>query len=332
MDHVFQEIDYLVNTYGINAFGIADDLFSVNKERLLEFANRIRPYGIRWTTQFRVKDVSYDVLVVLKEAGLRRISYGIESVNDTILLSMRKKIKLKDIEHGLAETRRAKIAIQGNILFGDPAETEETFESSLAWWKQHPEYDLSLFTLLTIPDAPVYKSALQRGLIRDKMQFMKDGFPVVNLTAMPDHRFKMMLSRIFRYQTDGRYKTRGRIISSRKTGMDEIGNNLYQIDICCPECEIQATYSNFHQNGMTQYFPVYCRNCQRRFYVDTLKAFPNNFSAGDKLKFTLSHTLSTIYNRLSFLRFYIERSPFLSASLKRVKRYLIQPRALESQQ
>jgi radical SAM superfamily enzyme YgiQ (UPF0313 family) len=332
MAHVFAEIDFLVKTYGINALDVADDLFSVNKERLLEFAVRIKPYGIKWTSQFRVKDADYEVLMVLRDAGLVRISYGIESVDDSILLSMKKKIKVKDIEHGLAETRRAGIAIQGNILFGDPAETEETFENSIEWWKRHPEYDLTLFNLLTIPDAPVYKQALQRGLIQDKMQFMKSRFPVINLTAMPDLRFKMMLSRIYRYQSDPRYKTRGTVLGSRNTGVDEFGTKLYEIELCCPECKAKSRYRNFHQNGPMQYFPVYCNHCNRRFYADTLRAFPNNFSAGEKLKFKMSYVLSAAYNRLSFLRYYVERLPFVAASLQRLKRYLIQAPALESQQ
>jgi anaerobic magnesium-protoporphyrin IX monomethyl ester cyclase len=107
MDNVFHEIDYLIEHYGINALDISDDLFSVNKERLLEFAARIKPYGIKWSSQFRVKDANFEVLSVLREAGLVRISYGVESVDDSILISMKKKIKVKDIEHGLAETRRA---------------------------------------------------------------------------------------------------------------------------------------------------------------------------------------------------------------------------------
>lgn len=323
MDDVFREIDFLIEHYGINALDISDDLFSVNKERLLEFAARIKPYGIKWSSQFRVKDANYEVLSVLKEAGLVRISYGVESVDDSILLSMKKKIKVKDIEHGLAETRRAKIAIQGNILFGDPEETEETFEKSIDWWKRHPEYDLSLYPLLTIPDAPVYQQALKRGLITDKMQFMKEGFPVINLTRIPDVRFKMMISKIVRYQSDGRYKTRGRVIKSRKTGADGYGNNLYTVSVCCPDCRETVTYNNFHQNGTTQYFAVYCRACLRRFYVGTLQAFPDNFSVGESLKFRLSYALSGIYNRLSFLRYYIEALPMLARNLRRVKHYLL---------
>lgn len=323
MDNVFKEVDFLVSRYGINAMDIADDLFSVNKERLLEFAKRIKPYGIKWTSQFRVKDAAYEVLSVLRDSGLVRISYGIESVDDSILLSMKKKIKVKDIENGLAETRRAKIAIQGNILFGDPEETEKTFENSIAWWKRHPEYDLSLFPLLTIPDAPVYQQAIKKGLVRDKIQFMKDGFPIINLTKIPDVKFKMMISKIARYQSDGRYKTRGRVVKSQKTGNDGYGNNLYSISVCCPECRETVKYNNFHQNGVAQYFPMYCRSCQRRFYVGTLQAFPGNFTFGENLKFRFSYALSGIYNRLSFLRYYIEGLPVLARNLRRVKRYLL---------
>jgi hypothetical protein len=252
-----------------------------------------------------------------------RISYGIESVDDNILLSMRKKIKVKDIEHGLAETRKAKIGIQGNILFGDPAETEDTFNNSLSWWMKHPEYDLSLFTLLTIPDAPVYQQAVQKGLIKNKMEFMKDGFPLINLTSLSDDRFKMMISRIARLQSDSRYKTRGVIVRSRLTKVASTGENLYSMAICCPECKETLTYNNMHQNGVMEYFPIFCKGCQRRFYIGTLSAFPKNFTVLEKAKFKASYMLSNFYNRIEFLRYYVEKSPRVLQSVRQVKKYLL---------
>jgi len=50
--NVFYEIDYLVKTFNINIIILDDELFSANVERTIEFANRIKSYGIGWIAQF----------------------------------------------------------------------------------------------------------------------------------------------------------------------------------------------------------------------------------------------------------------------------------------
>ena len=90
LDNVFKEIDYLVEMYNINVLLILDELFSVNKERMYDFAKRIQKYNIKWSPQLRVTDVDENVLKALKDSGVFAISYGIESASDKILTSMQK--------------------------------------------------------------------------------------------------------------------------------------------------------------------------------------------------------------------------------------------------
>ncbi len=93
---------------------------------ILDFAERIKNENIKWVAQLRVPDVNEEMLQRLKESGLMAIAYGVESLSDKILTSMKKKITRDQIIAALKITRKAKIAVVGNLLFGDPAETEET--------------------------------------------------------------------------------------------------------------------------------------------------------------------------------------------------------------
>lgn len=84
----------------------------------------IAPQSVEKTGQF------YDfplglcaVSASLKAAGLFYISYGLESASEPILKSMRKKITVPMIDRALEATRECGIGIQGNFLYGDPAET-----------------------------------------------------------------------------------------------------------------------------------------------------------------------------------------------------------------
>lgn len=319
LSRVFQEIDLLVTKYGVNAINIMDDLFSVKKERMFKFAEQIKHYGIPWVAQLRVNDVDPIVLARLKDSGLLRIGYGIENVDKDVLVSMKKKITPEQINVALKITREAKIGITGNILFGDPEDTEQSIKTSLKWWKAHPEYDLNLNPIITVPDAPIFQQAVKRGLIKDKLEFMKNKFPIINLTNIPEKRFWELISLIYRYQGDNNFKTRGYVLASTKTGRDTFGKNLYSIHIKCPECAERMTYRNFHQNSVQRYFAIYCKSCLRRFYIDTLKCFPDNFSLWGKIRFAGMHTLSRVYHCVPFLRPYVERTPILKGLIRWVK-------------
>jgi len=190
LDNIFFEIEYLIYKYDINFLNITDELFSFDKKRMYEFASRIKKYNLKWWTNFRVSDVDKEVLEILKNSGMFMISYGIESMSDKILKSMKKHITKSQIEEALRLTYEAKINIQGNIILGDPEETEETIKESIDWLKNHPEYGINLVMIRTYPFSPIYKYALSKGLIKDEFEHMVNKFPLINLTKMSDKKYK----------------------------------------------------------------------------------------------------------------------------------------------
>lgn len=184
LDNFFAELDILVERYGIKYIFVSDELFAYNLKRVLEFCERIKPYNIRWWAQFRVSDVTEEMLRALKDANCVTMGFGLESADDRILQSMNKKIKFEQTERALKLTYDYGITIQGGFIFGDPEETIETATNTLNWWKDHPEYGITLNFITAYPGTPIYKQAVQKGIIKDEVQFIRDGCPVVNLSKM----------------------------------------------------------------------------------------------------------------------------------------------------
>ena len=54
------------------------------------------------------------------------------------------KSKVPRIQEALELTYEHKIGIQGNILFGDSAETPETANESMHWWSQNLSLSINL--------------------------------------------------------------------------------------------------------------------------------------------------------------------------------------------
>lgn len=198
LDDVFAEIDYLVEEYGVRYLSIQDELFLYKKNLpwVEEFCRRIKPYGIKWLAQFRVNDVTPQLVEMLKDANCATMAFGIESADNSILKSMKKGITIELTEYALDIVYRAGLGIQGVLIFGDPAETIETAKRTLDWWKAHRHYELQLSAVITYPGTEIYRHARQKKIIPDPVKYIKDGCPLVRLAKMSDEEYAWLFQQI----------------------------------------------------------------------------------------------------------------------------------------
>ena len=244
---------------------------------MYEFAERMKDYSIKCFVQLRVSDVERNVLEALKDGGVYMIGYGIESMSNKILKSMKKNISTDQISRALKLTRETKLGIQANLIFGDPEETEETIKETLNWWRKHKEYAISLVMIVSVPNSPLYEYALGKGLIKDELQFLKDKFPIVNLTKINLHRFNQLRKKIQKYNNNPKYVLTGRVLSSKKINK-KLFYEFYYTAVKCPECKKIITYKLVQDKrhplaryGL--YFFITCRDCKARFLISRINAF-----------------------------------------------------------
>ncbi|GHV47003.1 hypothetical protein FACS1894204_09760 [Synergistales bacterium] len=192
LDSVFEELDHLYKTYDLKCVYISDELFAYNMERVKEFCNRIKPYNIKWVAQFRVPDVTEELVTLLKDSNCVTMGFGLESADNGILKSMRKNTTIEQIERALKLVYDTGLAIIGCFIFGDVAETIDTVKRTLKWWQEHTEYNIALNFIITFPGTPLYRYALEHGIIRDEVQFIKDGCPTVNVSRMSEDERKWL--------------------------------------------------------------------------------------------------------------------------------------------
>ena len=142
VDDVISEIKTYIKKYNINMISILDELFSLRRDRLLEFCKKIRPLNLQWMIQLHVRSASFEVLNALKSAGCVYISYGIESANDEVLGSMQKKTTVTEINKALKVTVDNRVGIQGNLIVGDTEETIYSANESMKWWANNRKYSI----------------------------------------------------------------------------------------------------------------------------------------------------------------------------------------------
>lgn len=196
LDNIFEEVKYLHELYNIKFLGLQDELFSYNKERVLEFCERIKQYNIGWWSQFRVDMVDYDVIKAIKESNCNFMAFGLESANNKILKSMEKKITIEQIEKTLQTVYELEMPFVGSFIFGDKEETIDTAEDTLEWWKKNKNYNIFLSIITPYPGSKLYKFAVSNGIIKDPVKYLKDGCPHVNMSKLAKVEFGNLVEKI----------------------------------------------------------------------------------------------------------------------------------------
>ena len=109
--NIIAEIEECVEKHGIRSFLFRSDLFTANREWLIELCDEIRARGldISWSCNSRVDTLDEEMLVEMKKAGCWIMAFGIESGNQEMLDRMGKKTNLEQAQKALVMTRRAGI-------------------------------------------------------------------------------------------------------------------------------------------------------------------------------------------------------------------------------
>lgn len=272
LDNVFEEIEYLKQRYNISLLNVLDELFSSDESRVREFVRRINILGIYWNAQMRVDTVTVSLLKALKDSKLIIMGLGVESLSDTVLNSMNKRITKTQIEHAYNLCSSMGVRTGSNIIFGDVAETEQTIKESMTWWHNHREHDLNIRFLLAIPNSHVWKYAIKNGKIKNKLKHIIDMFPVVNLTQIEDTKFNKIYNNIIRAEFRFKYFTLGNVLSSERTIAKYNGKTLYRFSVQCPYCHQISVYE-YYRYTSNQYSIVLCKHCYKRLKIPSKLAF-----------------------------------------------------------
>jgi anaerobic magnesium-protoporphyrin IX monomethyl ester cyclase len=277
LDDFFAELDKVIARYKINMVALIDELFSLRNRRLLEFCERIKPYQLQWMIQLHVNSASEETLKALHDAGCTYISYGVESMSPKILESMRKKSKPDSIASVLSMTYKHRIGIQGNLLFGDKAETLETANESMHWWAHNRCYQINLTPLVVYPGSPDYYEALETGLITDREAYAADIQEQLNVSRMNDKNIEMLRFQVWVFANTllnlaplRAFKRSAEQVAERETAYDIVWD--------CPNCGRRNDYLGVilpPENRPS--LRLTCRDCLSRWDIEN-KAYrlPNN--------------------------------------------------------
>ena len=153
---------------GINNIHMYADLFTVNRDQVMELCQRMidEKIDIKWTCNSRVDYVDEEMLRMMGKAGNWLISWGIESGSEQILKHARKGAYPDKAKRSLIWAKKAGIKNWGYFIIGLPGETEETIRQTIDFSKKLP-LDIALFHVAApYPGTPFFFEVVENGWFR----------------------------------------------------------------------------------------------------------------------------------------------------------------------
>ena len=188
---------------GINNIHMYSDLFTVNRDQVMELCQRMidEKINIRWTSNSRVDYVDEEMLKLMSKAGNWLISWGIESGNEQILKHAHKGAYPETAKRALAWAHNAGIKNWGYFIIGLPGETETTIRQTIEFAKKLP-LDIALFHVAApYPGTPFFFEVVENGWFRPGTRWEQvdmDKGTVLDYPDLPAERLLFWQKRAFR--------------------------------------------------------------------------------------------------------------------------------------
>ncbi|MBU1087809.1 MAG: B12-binding domain-containing radical SAM protein [Candidatus Omnitrophica bacterium] len=183
---VVKEMVECYEKYNIREIEIFDPTFNVNKQRVVDICNGIIESGIDidWACRARVDKMDEQMLRLMRQAGCKRILYGIESGDQEMLNRVNKGITLKQIRRAIDLTRKHKIKTLGFFLLGAPEETAASMRKTIDFSKKLKLDYAQFHQTVPKPQTYLYEQVMEKTNRDLWKEYIQGSFPETRMPAV----------------------------------------------------------------------------------------------------------------------------------------------------
>ena len=147
-DNILGEIRECCEKYGIKNFVFWSDIFNLDNEWVKSLCRKIidSKLKITFSTNTRADSADLETVKLMKKAGCKLVSIGIESGSQELLDKMGKKITKEQVKNTVKMFKKCGIKIYGYYVLGLPWESEETFKETMDFAKSLNTEYVSFYT------------------------------------------------------------------------------------------------------------------------------------------------------------------------------------------
>lgn len=164
-NYLYAHLQHLKKHYHVRHVNFYDDQFTFNRQRIVEFCEKIirQPLGITFNCAVRAEHIDADLLALMKKAGCWEISLGIETGDPELLAQHRQNPDLDLLARRIREIKAAGIRTKGLLMMGLPGESEASIHRSMKYVFNLPLDHINLAKFTPFPGSPIYDNIHQLG-------------------------------------------------------------------------------------------------------------------------------------------------------------------------
>lgn len=166
-ESVVDEMENIVNTFDNPIIHIFDDTFNIRRRRVLEICEEIKKRNLnpRWTTRLRVHPFDEEMAEAMKEAGLTRAHFGVESGSEISLRKMGKGIIKEQIVKAFELCKKYDIDTLAYFMIGFEWETKKDINDTIKFIRELDVDFIMANTVYPAAKTVIYENLLKSGKI-----------------------------------------------------------------------------------------------------------------------------------------------------------------------
>jgi anaerobic magnesium-protoporphyrin IX monomethyl ester cyclase len=210
-DAVVNQMEWLINSYGVREFMIVDDIFNFDLERAKAICREIVRRNLRVHLQFpnglRGDRLDEELIECMRAAGTHFIAIAFETVSQKFQKLVRKHLDVTKARQAMVWAQQRGIEVSGFFMIGFPGETLEEARQTLDFAVAGP-FDSIFVSIVTPFKGTRLRSDIAAGRFGEaRVGGLDSLFPVIENPALPE----AVLIRLQR-EAYWRFYTRFRIV------------------------------------------------------------------------------------------------------------------------
>lgn len=159
-ERIVEEIAYYKKKYHVNDVEFIDDIFNLDRKRVLEFSDiliaRNGPIRIAFPNAIRADILDEQTVDALAKSGTYFCSFALESGSPRIQELSQKRLDIEKFAKSVELAANKKIFTNGFMMLGFPHETEEEMQETISIAADSKLHTASFYTVTPFPGTPLY--------------------------------------------------------------------------------------------------------------------------------------------------------------------------------
>ncbi|MBI2670909.1 cobalamin B12-binding domain-containing protein [Candidatus Woesearchaeota archaeon] len=170
VESVINELKYLKEEAGLQAFFFQDDTFTLKKIWIRQFCKKMveEKLGLLWGCNSRIDLIDEEIMTIMYQAGLRVMHIGLESGSQRVLDEIyHKDIKLEGIREKIVLAEEIGIHCLCFFMLGAPGETKEEIEKTIKFAVSLNATEITATIATPLPGTYLYDAIKDKYKITD---------------------------------------------------------------------------------------------------------------------------------------------------------------------